>query len=240
MNNQLLPFVAKIFLQLSLNTFRNQVSLQGIMSGIEFAAPKLAVPTQVIDLRSEDYVMGFADRYLLFDEKNRSYAQNSLGIAPQKLSLVKDYQNSGEIAVLLDVPHNQVELDEALENNYQQLYLRFLIDQLPVEAVPGKTYFAKVLKYIYQHPSLKPEDYRSVAPFLGLDYDSVLFILRVFFELGFIKLEHGDLIGTKNPEKKPLTASKYLLATKSQIDFVSQLRHMPSQRLLTYVHHFMN
>ena len=218
LNNNLLPFISKIYVQLSVNSFRNKTSLQGIMEGIDFASPKLAVPTPVIDLRSEDYVMGFADRYLLFDAKNRNYVQNSLGIDPDKITLIDDYQNNGEVAVLLDTPHNQVELDKALENNYQQLYLRFLIDQLPVESVPDKSYFAKVLKYIYAHPTLKPEDYRSVAPYLGLDYDSVLFILRVFFELGFIK---------------------YFQATQSQINFVNQLRSMSSQKLISYVNNFM-
>lgn len=239
LNNNLLPFVSKIYLKLSVNNFRNKSTLQGIMDGVDFATPSLAVPTPVIDLRSEDYVMGFADRYLLFDEKNRNYAQNSLGISPDKISLISEYKNNGEVAVLLDTPHNQLELDKALENNYQQLYLRFLIDQLPVESVPSKSYFANVLKYIYAHPNLKPEDYRTVAPYFGLDYDSVLFILRVFFELGFVKLDHGKLIGEKNPDKKPLTASRYFQATQSQIKFVNQLRNMPSQKLISYVNNFL-
>ena len=82
---------------------------------------------------------------------------------------------------------------------------------------------------------MTPEDYRTVAPYLGLDYDSVLFILRVFFELGFIKLEDGKLVGEKSAEKKPLSSSKYLMATKSQIDFMDQLRNMPSQKLIDYI-----
>lgn len=239
LDNDLLPFIDQIFVTLNLNNFRNKVTLQGMIEGIKFASPKLAVKAPVIDMRNESYVMGFADRYLLFDVKNKSFAQNSLGLAPEKISLVKDYQNSGETAVLLDLPHSQAELDQALENNYSQLYLRFLLDQLPVENIPSKGYFANVLKYIYQHPTLKPVDYRLVAPYFGLDYDSVLFILRVFFELGFVKLDNGNLVGEKHPQKKPLTASKYLLATKSQIDFAKVLRHMPSQQLLKYVNNFM-
>lgn len=240
LNNDLLPFVARIFVNLSLNTFRGQVKLQGIMRGIQFAAPKIAVPAPVIDLRRESYVMGFADRYLLFDAKNKISAQNSLGIEPGKIALVKDYERRNETAVLLDVPHNELELNQALTNNYHQLYLRFLLDQLPVEKIPQQSYFAAVLKYIYRHPQLKPGDYRQVAPYFGLDYDSVLFILRVFFELGFVKLNRGNLVGVTKPEKKPLSASKYFRATRSQINFVSQLRHMPSERLLEYVNNLRN
>lgn len=235
LNNNLLPFISKIYLQLDINSFRNKQTVQGLMQGIQFAAPSLVVPSRVIDLRQESYVMGFADRYLLFDQNNVAYAQNSLGIAPEKISLVNDYESDGETAVLLDVPHNQVQLDEALEKNYQQLYLRFLLDQLPVEKIPAKSYFASVLKYVYAHPTLRPADYRQVAPFLDLDYNSVLFILRVFFELGFVKLDAGHLIGVNNPTQKPLSASQYLMSTKSQIDFVHTLRHMPTQQLLGYI-----
>lgn len=115
LNNNLLPFISKIFVTLSLNTYRKQVSLQGIMEGIAFASPKLAVPTSVIDLRQEKFVMGLADRYLLFDKKNIPIVKNSLQIDDDKISLVKDYDQSGETVALLDVPRNQVELNAALK-----------------------------------------------------------------------------------------------------------------------------
>ena len=43
-----------------------------------------------------------------------------------------------------------------------------------------------------------------------------------------------------SPKKQPLTASKYLMGTSSQIKFVNQLRTMPSQRLITYVNNLTN
>lgn len=237
LNNDLLPFIKQLFVQLGINSFRNKTNLQAIIEGINYSTP--GFNQDVIDLRSEDYVMGFADRYLLFDPKNYAYANNILGIPEDKLTLVKDYHDQDEVAVLLDTPHNQLELSHALEQNYRQLYIRFLLDQLPVETLPSKDYFAKVLKYIYQHPALTPEDYQTVAPFLGLDYENVLFILRVFFELGFVELNEGKLVGVKNPEKKPLSQSKYLLATKSQIDFVQKLRTLPTKQLLDYIDNFI-
>lgn len=239
LDNDLLPFISKVFVELNRNTYKNKVSLQAIMKGVDFAAPKLAVPAPIIDLRNESYVMGFADRYLLFNEKNIPAVEN-LGIDPEKITLVKDYDQADEVVVLLDTPKNKIELDQALQNNYQQLYLRFLLDQLPVEKLPAKSYFGKVLKYIYAHPTLKPQDYQAVAPYLGLDYDSVLFILRVFFELGFVKLDDDKLVGVKHPQKKPLSQSKYLLATNSQIKFVNELRHMSTTTLLNYIDQLRN
>ncbi|WEV71640.1 single-stranded-DNA-specific exonuclease RecJ [Lactobacillus sp. ESL0785] len=235
LTRNLLPFIDQIFIQLGLNTYRKQTKLQGIITGFVFKAPQLAVPTPVVDLRQEKYIMGFADKYLLFDDKNRSIAENSLGIEPAKISLVTDYQEAGETAVLLDAPHSQQELDAALTNDYQQLYLRFLLDQLPVETLPAKADFARVLKYVYRHPELAVADYRQVAPFLGLDYNSVLFILRVFFELDFVKMEQGKIVGVRKPVKQPLTSSRYFCASVSQIKFVHELRQMPTTQLLMYV-----
>lgn len=130
LDNDLLPFISKVFVELNRNTYKNKVSLQAIMKGVDFAAPKLAVPAPIIDLRNESYVMGFADRYLLFNEKNIPAVEN-LGIDPEKITLVKDYDQADEVVVLLDTPKNKIELDQALQNNYQQLYLRFYSISFP-------------------------------------------------------------------------------------------------------------
>ena len=231
----LLPYIDQLFIELQENCFRKQIKLQGIIKGIIFAAPKLAVPEPVVDLRNEKYVMGFADRYLLFDKRNKNYASSLFDIDPAKITLVNDYDNEGEVAVFLDVPHNQKELNFALNNSYEQLYLHFLMDQLPVQHLPLKSDFEILLKYIYSHPGLTLQDYRKVGKFIKLSYDNILFILRVFFELNFIQLEDDKIFGVNNPVKNKLTNSKYFQATKSQISFVNELRQMPSQKLLMYV-----
>lgn len=233
----LLPYIDQMFIQLGKNTFRNQVKLQGIMEGMIFAAPKLAVPAPVVDLRQEKYVMGFADRYMLFDKKNKFAAMNNFDLDETKITLASEYDEDedGEVVVLLDAPHNQNELDFALSNNFEQLYLRFLMDQLPVKNIPDNNAFESVLRYVYSHPGLSAEDYRQVGPFLNLDYNSVLFILRVLFELNFVEMKQGKIVGVKNPAKKPLTASKYYNGISSQLSFIKQLRQMPSSQLLMYV-----
>ncbi|MBA1392972.1 single-stranded-DNA-specific exonuclease RecJ, partial [Lactobacillus sp. XV13L] len=160
---------------------------------------------------------------------------NTFGVDPEKIALVSEYDGNDEVAVLLDVPRNQRELDLALQNGYRQLYLRFLIDRLPVQSLPAQSQFAKVLRYVYLHRGLAIEDYRPVAAFLGMDYNSLLFIMRVFFELKFIKVEQGKIFGVSNPVKQPLASSRYFKAARSQIHFVQALRHASSTKLLAYV-----
>lgn len=239
LNQNLLPFVKELYVTLSINTWKNVSTVQGMLAGIEYGAPKLAVFDQVIDMRKEDYVMGFADKYLIFDKDTVSWARNGLGIPEEKISLAKDYHGSSEVVALLDTPRNQIELNKALENNYQQLYLRFLFDKLPINDLPSRDAFGKTLKYIYAHPDLTIDDYRTVSPYLGLDYQTVLFILRVFFELKFVSFTDGKIIGNKNPESKKLTASRYFNSIASQIKFTNQLKNIPTDQLINYVMQYL-
>ena len=239
LNQNLLPFVKELYVTLSINTWKNVSTVQGMLAGIEYGAPKLAVFDQVIDMRKEDYVMGFADKYLIFDKDTVSWARNGLGIPEEKISLAKDYHGSSEVVALLDTPRNQIELNKVLENNYQQLYLRFLFDKLPINDLPSRDAFGKTLKYIYAHPDLTIDDYRTVSPYLGLDYQTVLFILRVFFELKFVSFTDGKIIGNKNPESKKLTASRYFNSIASQIKFTNQLKNIPTDQLINYVMQYL-
>lgn len=238
LNQRLLPFVQQIMLTLGINRYRQHEKLQGTLLDINFAAPKLAPVQKVIDLRPERHIMGFADRYLVFDQQTLAEAQRIFGLRADQLQLAQDYQGDAQTTVLLDLPHNRQQLNQVLEKNYQQLYLRFLMDQLPVHQLPHRRDFAEVINYVYHHPGLSPAAYRQVAPFLGLDYQSVLFILRVFFELDFVKLKQGKLEGIVNASKKELNSSQYYQAIKSQINFGRQLRLMPSQQLINYIQTF--
>lgn len=238
LNQNLMPFIDQLFVTLSANRWQKRVSLQAMIEGISFAAPRLAVPSRIFDMRQENYVMGFADKYLLFNEKNRSWAVNNLGIDESRIGLVDGYDSQNESIVLLDTPSDSKQLVNAFENSYNQLYLRFLVDELPVQNIPNKTYFAKTLKYIYTHPNLRPEDYQSVAPYLGLDYQSVLFILRVFFELKFVRYQDGHLKPVENPQNQPLNNSKYLQKISAELKFVRQLKTMPSNQLINYAAQF--
>lgn len=234
LTSSLLPFVSKIFFELTTNTYMNKTNLQAMMLDAEFAAPKLAAPSKVIDLRAEPKILGFADRYLLFDEQNLPAALGSLGIDQSKISLVSDYTGQQELVTLLDSPRTKQELDQALGKQYDQLYLRFMLDHLPVAQLPGRDAFSQVIKYVYAHPGLKPNDYFLVAPYLGLDSDTVHFILRVFFQLKFVTIEQDRIVPVNHAAKQPLTNSSYYRAISAQINFISKLRTMPTKQLIDY------
>lgn len=241
LTQNLIPFVKKIFVKLSVNEWQNRKSIQAMLVDISFGIPKLVIPTKVIDFRNEKHLLGFADQYLLFDPIDKDISLCKYDIDPNKVVFAEDYQDQNQIITLLDAPHNISQLKNLIEqNNFKQIYLRFSIDNLPVNKIPSETKFRDVLKYVYTHPGLKPKDYKLAAPYLDMNVETIYFILRVFLELNFVKMEDVQIVPEKNAQNQALINSRYYQAVKSQVDFVQNLRTMPSIKLLDYIKSLMH
>lgn len=122
LTQNLLPYVTAIYLNIGKNMWQKKLSLQGQLKAIDFGVPSFSLgKTKAIDFRDQKHILGFADRFVLFDEHNLNKAVGQLGIDQDKIILAKNYNGSGEIVTLLDAPHNRQELDYALKmitNNY--------------------------------------------------------------------------------------------------------------------------
>lgn len=240
LTDNLLPFVKRLYVKLSINEWQGRRSIQALLEDIKFGVPKLVVPVKVFDFRNEKHFLGFSDTYLLFNEKNADNLISLYNVEPSKIILADDYNKSDELVTLIDTPHSKKQLDQVLQkNNFRQLYLRFVLDQLPVTNIPNDQRFRDVLKYVYTHPNLEPKDYRLVAPHLGLDADTIYFILRVFLELNFVKMDDVRIVPNMSAPHHKLDDSQYFKAVKSQVDFVNSLRTMPSKRLIDYINRYM-
>ncbi|WP_236162147.1 single-stranded-DNA-specific exonuclease C-terminal domain-containing protein, partial [Lactobacillus delbrueckii] len=88
--------------------------------------------------------------------------------------------------------------------------------------------------YFLAHPGLKPNDYMQAAGQLGMDPDSIMFILRVFFTLDFVKMEEDRLLPKPSPTKKSLDDSAYYRSVKAEYAFVNKLRTISSNELIRY------
>lgn len=242
LNESLLPFIHKLYVKVSTNEFRNKRSLQAMIEGIDYDSPLVTLNQlpSVIDLRQSTYIMGFADRYLLFNEKNKDWAVKNLGISADKVALAKDYQENGEKIVLLDTPASKKDFDYVLSQDYQEVYLRFLTDSLTLSVLPSRQEFGKVWQYVVTHTGLTLDDYRKVTSYLGMNYPSILFILRVFFDLGLIKYEDKNLVPITSSVKKSLTQSRYYQSVAQGIKFSRQLHTLSSQQLINYIYNYKN
>jgi single-stranded-DNA-specific exonuclease len=231
---KLLPLIKNLYVHLEPNYWRGQTKLQAQICGVEYGLPAGWQDKSVIDLRFDRHQLDLADRYLFFDEDNIVKAESLWQLDPDKVDLVANYQGDADRVSLIDVPHNQTELDQALRSDYQHLFLRFSLDNLPVKELPKQADFAKVWHYLREHPGLRLEDYQQVAPYLQLATENVFFILRVFFQLGLLKLDNQRVTAQTGQQAGSLMSSSYYAATASQLKFATQLRTMPASQLIAY------
>lgn len=230
-----LPFIDKLYVSLSTNTFRGKTSVQFQVAGVHYGQPIYLAQQKVVDFRQQEDLLGFADKYLLFDPKNAQLAQKRYGIPAEMLTMAKDDEDlSEQIVTVLDVPANPDQLNFVLAKDYKQLYLRFQLDRLPGKQLPGREAFGRVWEYFRAHPGQKANNYLQAAGQLGLKPEGLLFILRVFFTLDFVKMEGDKLVPSPNLTKKSLNDSGYYRSVKAQIAFVNRLRTISTNELLRY------
>jgi single-stranded-DNA-specific exonuclease len=228
-----LDLVKRFFVTLSVNYWRGQTSLQAIIVGWQYGLPAVLQGQPVVDVRHCVGDLQLADTYLFYTQKGLGQGQRAWGLTDEQVALVDDY-TGGKAASIVELPPDRVRLDQALAKHYDQLYLRFFFDQLPVTSLPTRQNYIDVWHYVLTHPGLKPNDYYLVAPYLGMSSDEIFFVLRVFFDLKFVRINLSKISADGQHPKQKLTDSKYFRAVAQQLAFARQLRTMPRQQLLTY------
>lgn len=231
-----LDLVKRLLVTLSVNYWRGRSSLQAIIVGWQYGLPTILQNEPVVDLRHCVGDLQLADTYLFYTKKGLAQGQRAWGLAADQVALVDDYAG-GQTASIVELPPDRVRLDQALGKHYDQLYLRFFFDQLPVTSLPTRQNYIDVWQYVLRHPGLKPNDYYQVAPYLGMSSAEIFFVLRVFFDLKFVRINLSKISADSQHPKQKLTDSKYFKAVAQQLTFARQLRTMPRQQLLTYAEH---
>ncbi|MGO2082398.1 single-stranded-DNA-specific exonuclease RecJ [Vagococcus sp.] len=88
-----------------------------------------------------------------------------------------------------------------------------------LEGIPSREIFGKLFKLINQQPSV---DIRYKLPdlihFLKIDKNILIFMIQVFFELGFVTIEDGLMKRVENPPHRALDESKEYQAFLKKID----------------------
>ncbi|GHW00716.1 single-stranded-DNA-specific exonuclease [Lactobacillus nasalidis] len=241
LNQTILPYLQQMLVKIARNTFKGKTNVQFRVVDLKYGQPLYAPAARIVDFREQEELLGFADKYLLFNEKNLPQAMSHFGLTSQQVSLAKDNEDlSQQIVSVLDVPANEAQLNFVLSKKYRQLYLRFQLDQLPGDSLPSRGNFGLVWQYFLAHPGLKPNDYMKASGQLGINPDSIMFILRVFFTLDFVKMEEDRLLPQPSLTKKSLDDSAYYRSVKAEYAFVNKLRTISSNELIRYANGLAN
>ncbi|CAM3317539.1 single-stranded-DNA-specific exonuclease RecJ [Vagococcus fessus] len=134
-------------------------------------------------------------------------------------TITKDWQS----VVVVDCPVKVLDLKEVLDElNYSQLYLYLTSkEQCYLNGMPNRDQFASLFKFIAQYSNVDIRyKLNDLASFFKIDKNLLIFMIQVFFDLGFVTIENGIMSKVENPTQRKLEES--LLFEERQQKIVSE------------------
>ncbi|TCS96452.1 exonuclease RecJ [Hazenella coriacea] len=144
--------------------------------------------------------------------------------------------------VIVDPPPTLNHLKQGIQQwgQIERIYLLFGdadFDDLLVKA-PSKENFAHTYRVLQRGkgPISISKHFTSLSRATGLKKRSLSFIIQVFEELEFIKIEQGFIHINPTPERKPLTESKFYQAQLAREEVLQTLVYSSYRELCQYLH----
>lgn len=147
-------------------------------------------------------------------------------LPPDQLVYLKDVSSIAEVTdanevVFVDCPYD-LELVSQLvaTGNFKRLYLWLnVVNEHYLSGLPTRQQFGKVFKLVQAQGSIdvryKLED---LSNYLQISKNHLIFIIKVFFDLGFVTIEDGLMSKVSNPDAKALEESDVYQAYVHKIE----------------------
>lgn len=174
---------------------------------------------QLFDLRGKNTrqkeVPTEATLYISFDEAGQKLITNPEAIryiwsTLDELQQVVQEKNIQQL-VFIDCPIEADVVKQMIEaTGIERVYMMFISsEEAYLTGIGTRDQFGKLYKFILQQ---KEVDVRhklgNVANYLNIQEKLLIFMIQVFFDLGFVTIENGVLRSVTNPVNKPLTESQ--------------------------------
>ncbi|MDR3157147.1 MAG: single-stranded-DNA-specific exonuclease RecJ [Lactobacillales bacterium] len=137
----------------------------------------------------------------------------------EKITTWKQENKSGNL-VLVDVPENSEELREILQNLsfHRIFFLGMSKEEAYIIGMGKREQFSALFQFIRQQESLNiRKEFQKVAQYLKIPVKLLIFMIKVFEELGFLTITDGVLEVIKKPQNHKLTESVLYQKRKRQI-----------------------
>ncbi|MFC7393220.1 single-stranded-DNA-specific exonuclease RecJ [Scopulibacillus cellulosilyticus] len=127
-----------------------------------------------------------------------------------------------EYLVLLDLPNDRQQLKSLLQKRDfpERIYVIFHhTEEHFFSEFPARDHFKWLYAFILKQGSLNfSKMASSIARYKGWQKETVYFMAKVFFDLGFVKIDNGVMTVNPAPEKKPLTESRIYQQRREQME----------------------
>ena len=140
--------------------------------------------------------------------------------------------------VLFDLPEKIEEVEAFFKMEWTQpLYvIAYTKNSVVTTGIPDKPKFGLVYKYIQSHVKIPyNEKLVSVAGFLKIPVEQFRVILKVFFELEFVKIVDGHLMINESPKTNDLEESTLLKKLNEQMLLEKKFNYSQFQELKSWM-----
>ena len=222
--------------QVSTNTWRGKTNLQFMISDIsQERLPFVDLRTNQLheSMFQKSGVYVFFHQHLLNQLQGHLNA-DSVGVMFDQIDQITDNSNY----YLVDCPDTSNDLLEVLQHSKPQqttfyLYKKNLVSNL---GMPDRQQYAKLFKFVKTHSNIQLDSQsEQLAKYLNLPVTTLIFMIQVFWELGFISI--NDKVVNVNPNystQRLETAPSYQLRLK-QIQTEHELLEPDTLGLVDFV-----
>lgn len=214
--------------QLDENSWQNQVNLQLLLK--DYALDSTVIVDQRANQLSKRHYQN-QGTYVCFEtqhyEKLKTYLK-------QPVVMASDFESSNVTEVtLFDTPANVEELTQFLKGltvakinliGYQET-------SVYLQGMPTKEQFAQVFIYLKQHPNIAIKQSEQLAAYLKMKPELLKFILQVFLDLEFVKIETGLINVNDNATKKEIKTAQTYQKRLAKMNLEQQLIYSTSTQV---------
>ena len=225
--------------ELTQNTWQGkttpQIKLKDFTTLVQGDKAQIAVERVKIltkKLFDEDAIYGFFDPHIEKQvTKVVSHPLQTVLLPPQAKII-------GDKLIIIDCPPTKLAIKELsskveVKNIIFKCYARH---DISMQQLPTRHEFGKLYRFTSTHKNIYlKKDLEKLSRYLKIDKGSLIFMLRVFFEVGFVKMENGLLTGTPQDVHVDLTQTKTYKARVAQIKAQRLFIHTNTTELLKWL-----
>ena len=137
-----------------------------------------------------------------------------------------DYRSLKSYIVLLDLPTNVALLEQMLgEKRFKRIYAHFYTpDSQYFNGMPTRQHFSWYYSFLKKRPTFNLKAHIvQLSEHIGLNIDVIKFMTKVFFELGFVKIENGLTTVVEDAPKRALEEATSYKMRAEQIELEQKL-----------------
>ena len=168
--------------------------------------------------------------YIAFTEVTRQYFSTFIN---EPIYLIDEVQAPAIDMVLLDVPTDANVLSELVSSHKpQRIYAHFHTEANGFSRLPTREDFGWYYKFLAKRPAFALQQHiEQLAAHKGWAVTTIKFMTRVFFELGFVKIDNERITVVLDAPKAPLESAPSYQQRSAELMLAKQFVYAPYAQL---------